>query len=212
MLQNHWFVCLLRDAKTLFLHQAHSQDRVVFMADEEKVRVETPEEEEKPVERKGLLKPLPTREQPKYTDSAGRPQPIVKLLGISMAEKRRDSVILILIPALVGIIDTTIFSYIFTHSLPFNATWVLFIPIIIAIPIGLTASGAGSALVGAFLGALFFFIFHIVFLSSPALIIPDLGLGPFVFNAIALSIVNFILVALSTLIGAAIGIILREFF
>ncbi|MGD9397255.1 MAG: hypothetical protein PVJ05_12560 [Candidatus Thorarchaeota archaeon] len=181
------------------------------MANEEKVRVETPEEEEKPVERKGLLKPLPTREEPKYTDKDGRPQPIVKLLGLSMPEKRRDLLILILIPALIGIIDTTLFSYVFTHTLPTDATYVFFIPIIIAIPIGLTASEAGNALMGGFLGAVFFFLFFVTFLSSPGLIIPDLGLGTFVFNAIALSIVYFVLVALATLFGTIIGVILREF-
>ncbi|MFX1560264.1 MAG: hypothetical protein ACFFBL_06735 [Promethearchaeota archaeon] len=181
------------------------------MAEEEKIRVETPEGEEKPEEKKGLLRPLPTREGPKHTDKDGRPQPIVSLLGISIPEKRRDLLMLIMIPALVGIIDTTLFSYVFTHSLPNNATYVFFIPIIIAIPIGLTASEAGSALVGSFLGAVFFFIFHIAFLSSPALMIPDLGLGTFVFNAIALSIVNFILVTVATLLGTVIGVILHEF-
>jgi len=181
------------------------------MANEEKVRLETPEEEEKPLERKGLLKPLPTREKPKYTDKDGRPQPIVKLLGLSMPEKRRDLFILILIPALVGIIDTTLFSYVFTHTLPNNANYVFFIPIIIAIPIGLTASEAGNALMGGFIGAVFFFLFFITFLSSPGLMVPDLGLGTFVFNAIALSIVYFVLVTLATLMGTVIGVVLREF-
>jgi len=182
------------------------------MADEEKIRVDTSEEDDKPEEKKGFLRPLPTREEPQYRKVAGRPQPIVKLLGVSMVEKRRDLLLLIMIPAFVGLIDTAIYSYVFTHGLPADTTYLFFVPIIIAIPIGLTASQAGNALVGGFLGAIFFLIFYITFLSSPGLIVPELGLATFVLNAIALSIVYFILVTVASLLGAVIGIILREFF
>ncbi len=43
-----------------------SQDSVVLMANEEKVRTETPEKEEVPEEKKGLLRPLPSVEKPRY--------------------------------------------------------------------------------------------------------------------------------------------------
>ena len=181
------------------------------MADEEKIRVETPEDDEKPEEKKGFLRPLPTREEPQYTDKDGRPQPIVKLFGISMPEKRRDLLMLLMIPAFVGLIDATLYSHIFTHHLPANATYVFFIPVIIAIPIGLTAPDAGRALVGGFFGALFYLLIYIIFLSSPALFVPELGIANLVINAIALSIVYFLLMTLATILGAVIGTILREF-
>ena len=70
------------------------------MANEEKYRVETPEEDEEPEEKKGFLRPLPTREEPRYIKKEGRPEPIIKLLGVSMREKRKDLLLLFLIPAL----------------------------------------------------------------------------------------------------------------
>ena len=182
------------------------------MADEEKYRVESPEEEYEPKEKTGLLRPLPQREEHSYLDKDGRPQPIVKLLGISMPEKRRDLLMLILIPALVGIIDTMIYSYIITNALESSATFLFFVPIIIAIPIGLTSAEAGKGLVGGFLGSLFFMIFLIVFLVSPGLVVPELGIGNFLASAILLSTAYFILIIVSTLLGAVIGIIIREFF
>ena len=181
------------------------------MANEEKYRVETPEEEEEVEEKKGLFKPLPTKEEPQYFDKAGRPQPIVRVLGFPMREKRKDLLLLFLIPALVGLIDTMIYSGIIINKLPDDATYLFFIPIFVAIPIGLTASEAGRSLVGGFLGALFFLLFLIIFLSSPGLIMPDLGLANFIFTALAFSIVFFIIVTLATFLGAAIGTILREF-
>jgi hypothetical protein len=181
------------------------------MANEEKYRVESPEEEE-PEEKKGLLKPLPERKEPRHRDKDGRPQPIVKVLGFSMPERRRDLLMLLLIPALVGLIDTAIYSYVITAELPSSAIFLFFIPAIIAVPIGLTASEAGNALIGGFLGALFFLIFLITFLTSPALLVPQLGVGTFLISAFAVSIAYFILMTLATLLGSVIGIILREFF
>lgn len=181
------------------------------MANEEKYRVETPEEDEEPEEKKGFLRPLPTREEPQYIKKEGRPEPIVKLLGVSMREKRKDLLLLFLIPALVGLIDTMIYSGIIINKLPDDATYLFFIPVFVAIPIGLTASEAGRSLIGGFLGALFFLLFLIIFLSSPGLILPDLGLANFIFTALAFSIVFFIIATLATFLGAAIGTILREF-
>jgi len=202
----------LRDAKTLFIDSAHSQNSVASMADEEKYRIETPEEEDKPVEKTGFLRPLPTREEIVYKDKDGRPQPMVRLLGLTIPEKRRDLLILILIPALVGLIDATIYSYVITHILESSATFLFFVPIIIGIPIGLTASQAGSAMVGGFLGSLFCMIFLITFLISPGLLLPEIGVGSFILGAFTLSTGYFILIIVSTLIGAVIGTIIKEFF
>ncbi|MBY8996341.1 MAG: hypothetical protein KGD60_01325 [Candidatus Thorarchaeota archaeon] len=206
------YLDLLRDAKTLFNDQTHSQDSVVLMANEEKYRTETPEEDEEPEEKKGLRRPLPTREEPKYIDKDGRPQPIVKLLGVRMREKRKDLLMLLLIPAFVGIIDTMIYSFVVTATWENSSTFLFFIPVIVAIPIGLTSADVGRALIGGFLGAMFFVIFFITFLSTPGILVPELGIGNFIISAIALSLAYFILMTTATLLGAVIGAIMREFF
>ncbi|MHA1948463.1 MAG: hypothetical protein ACXAAO_06120 [Candidatus Thorarchaeota archaeon] len=179
------------------------------MTDEEKYRVETPEEEVE--EKKGFFRPLPEKEKPKYVEKDGRPQPIVQLLGLSMREKTRDNVIMILIPALVGFINTTIYSLVITNQLENSGTFLFFIPILVAIPIGLTAAEAGQALMGAFFGAMFFLLFFVLFLSSPGIVVPELGIDQFLISAIMISIAYFILMVLATLLGAVIGIIVREF-
>jgi hypothetical protein len=182
------------------------------MANEEKYRIEAPEEEEEHEEKTGLMRPLPTVEQPMYIGKDGRPQPIVKVLGVSMPEKRKDNLMMLLIPALIGLIDATVCSFVVTARFENSATFLFFIPIIIAVPIGLTASEAGNALISGLLGAVFFLVFFIVFLSSPGIILPELGVGNFLVSAFAFSIAFFILMVLATLLGSVIGIIIREFF
>jgi len=180
------------------------------MADEEKVRTEAPEEE--PEEKKGLLRPLPEREEKKRVGKDGRPQPIVKLLGIPMSEKLRDRLLLVLIPALVAFMNTTIYSMIVTNQIVSDATYLFFLPIVVAIPIGLTAADAGRALTGGFFAAIFFMIFFIFFLVSPGVFIPELEVDQFIFSAFMISVGYFILIVVANLIGAVIGILLREFF
>lgn len=181
------------------------------MANEEKYRVEAPEEDQEPEEKKGLLRPLPMREEKVRLDKDGRPQPVVKLLGVSMFEKRKDQLIMILIPALVGLIDTSLFSFIFTAQIETTALTLFLIPMIIAIPIGLTASEAGTALVSGFFGGLFFILFHIIFLISPGLSLPELGIGNFLISAFGITTAYSILVIVATILGSIIGVILREF-
>ena len=147
----------------------------------------------------------------KYVDKDDRPQPIVKLLGFSMRERTRDKLLLVLIPALVGFMNTTIYSMIITNQLESAAMYLFFIPIIVAIPIGLTAADAGRALLGGFFGSIFFLLFFIVFLISPGILIPELGIDQFILSAFMISIGYFILIVVANLLGAVIGILLREF-
>jgi hypothetical protein len=179
------------------------------MSDDEKVRTEVPEEE--PEQKKGFYRPLPEKEEKKRVGKDGRPQPIVKLLGISMSERFRDRLMLILIPALVAFINTSLYSMIITNQIPSDAVYLFFIPIIIAIPIGLTAADAGRALTGGFFAAIFYLIFFIFFLVSPGVLNPELGVDQFLFSALMVSVGYFILVVVANLIGAVIGILLREF-
>jgi uncharacterized membrane protein YozB (DUF420 family) len=184
------------------------------MADQEKIRVETPEEEEEEEEdqKTGLFRPLPTRDERKYVRIGNRPQPIVKLLGISMPEKRKDLLILILIPALVALIDTTIFSFVVTGQVQNSVAFLFLLPTVAAIPIGLTSSEASNSLGGAFIADLFFLLFLVAFLSYPSFIVPTLGIGSTIVVSIGISIGYFILMILATFLGAIIGIIAHEFF
>jgi hypothetical protein len=179
------------------------------MSDDEKIRTETPDEE--PEEKKGFFRPLPKTEEKKRVGKNGRPQPIVKLLGVSMAERTRDRLMLILIPALVAFMNTSIYSMIVTNQFVSDATYLFFVPIIVAIPIGLTAADAGRALMGGFFASIFFLIFFIGFLVSPGILIPELGVDQFIFSAFLLTVGYFILIVVANLIGAVIGILLREF-
>ena len=181
------------------------------MADEEKIRVETIEDEEDTEHKKGLFRPLPTREEQKYVTVGDRPQPIVRVLGVSMREKRKDLLMLILIPALVALIDTTIYSFVITVQVQNSATFLFLLPAIAAIPIGLTSSEASNALVGAFIADLFFLLFLVSFLAIPGLFIPTIGIGGIIVSSIAISIGYFILVILATFLGSIIGIIMHEF-
>jgi hypothetical protein len=181
------------------------------MEDEEKLRIETPEEGEGEDQRKGLFRPLPTREEPKYVKAGDRPQPIVRVLGVSMSEKRKDLLMLILIPALVALIDTTIYSFVITYQVQNSPTFLFFLPAVAAIPIGLTSSEAGNSLIGAFVADMFFLVFLVTFLSYPGLLVPTLGIGSIIVSSIALSIGYFILVILATFLGSIIGMIMHEF-
>lgn len=182
------------------------------MADEEKIRTETPEEEEEGEDqRKGLFRPLPTREEPKYVKVGNRPEPIVRVLGVSMREKRKELLMLILIPALVALIDTTIYSFVITVQVQNSPTFLFLLPVIAAIPIGLTSPEASNSLLGAFITDVFFLLFLVTFLSYPGLFIPTIGIGGIIVSSIAISIGYFILVILATFLGSIIGIIMHEF-
>ncbi|MGQ4911043.1 MAG: hypothetical protein ACP6KW_02650 [Candidatus Thorarchaeota archaeon] len=179
------------------------------MASEDKIRTEEPEEREEP-EKKGLFRPLPETEK-RFSKGQGRPQPVVRLLGKEMYEKTRDNILLILMPLLVALINTAIYSAVTVRVLESSSTYLFFIPAVIALPIGLTAADTGKALIGGFLASIFFIVFYILFLSSPALVTPELGLISFLLSAVALSMVYFVMMILATLLGSVVGTILKEF-
>lgn len=180
------------------------------MADEEKYRVESPEEEEQE-EKKGFFRPLPTKEKQLKIVEGERPQPIVKLLGISMREKRRDLLLLILMPFLTALINTAIFSFVTVNMWEGSATYLFYIPTLAAIPIGLTVSETGPALIGGFLSAAFFMVLFVIFLMSPVILLPTLGASEFFISGIALTIGYIIFVIVASLLGSIIGTIMREF-
>jgi len=181
------------------------------MTDEEKYRLEEPEkdgavEEEK----KGLFRPLPKSEV-KTQVKDGKPQPVVKFLGISMYEKNRDILVILLMPMLTGLINSSIYSFVTLSLIPSSAEYLFYLPVLAAIPIGLVVAETGPALVSGFLSALFFFVFFILFLTTPALISPELGVANFLVSGIALSVGYFLFVVVAGLLGSVIGTIIREF-
>lgn len=179
------------------------------MADEEKFRLEEPEDDisEK---KKGFFRPLPESKQ-KTKIKDGKPQPVVKFLGISMYEKNRERLVIVLMPMLTAIINVTIYSYVTLSLWENNATFLFFLPVLAAIPIGLVVTETGPALIGGFLSSIFFFIFFIIFLTLPALMTPELGFTNFLISGIALSIAYFIMIIVAGLLGSVIGTIIREF-
>jgi hypothetical protein len=192
----------------VFIHPLRIMGSVAIMSEEDKYRVETPEEERD--EKKGLFRPLPEAEKP--PKKSDRPQPVVKLLGISMYEKNRDLVLLILMPILTAFINVTIFSFVTVRVLENSATYMFFIPVLTAIPIGMTIPETGRALIGGALASVFFLLIYVIFLAAPGLLVPGLGIGDFLVSAIALAVVPFILMMLATLLGSIVGTIIREFF
>ena len=180
------------------------------MADEEKYRVE-PQDTEEQEEKKGLFRPLPQTER-EYRSSVGkRPQPVVRLLGIPMYEKHRDVLVMLLMPILTGLIDTAIYSFVTISAVETSATYMFFLPALAAIPIGLVVSETGPALISGFLSAVFFMVFFAVFLASPGIMVPDLGIAGFILGGIALTVGSFIFLVVAGILGAVIGIIIREF-
>lgn len=181
------------------------------MADEEKFRLEDPEKEgERPVEKKGLFRPLPQSVQ-RTRVKDGKVQPIVKFLGISMYEKNRDLLVVILMPILTAIINVSIFSSVTLSLVERTATFLFFLPVVAAIPIGLVVAETGPALVGGFLSSIFFLIFFVAFLTTPAFFAPGLNFADLLISGIALSVAYYLFIVVAGLLGSVIGTILREF-
>ncbi len=180
------------------------------MEDESKFRVEAPEEEEK--EKKGLFRPLPETAPSPTVTIKGKVEPIVKLLGISMTEKRRDLIVMILMPLLVGLIDAAMYSEIMVLRIEAAAFYTFVIPMIAAIPVGLVVGRTSQSLIAALLTTLFFMAFLVLFLVSPALVWPAFDVGQFFLSGMVIAAVYVLLVVLASLMGALIGAVIREFF
>jgi hypothetical protein len=176
------------------------------MSDEEKYRTEPSRDDQS--EKTGLLRPLPTSP----TDIVlGKVHPVVKFLGVSLRESRRDFLVLFLIPFLVATIDTSVYVAVVIGMLEISPLYTFGVPAIAAITIGLTAPQMNRGLFGAILTALFFAIMFVVFLMSPALFVPGEDIGSFFVAGVSVTTVYFVLVIFASFIGCFIGIVIREF-
>ena len=200
---------ILRHAKTFSVTLSTSPS-VPKMDEETKIRTEAPDETDTE-EIIGIAKPLPVSPESIRKKTKGK-YPIVKFLGISMRENRRDLLIMILIPAIIGLADANIFSLVTLGVFPNTAVYIFVLPMLAAIPAGLVIRQSGRALFSAFVTSIFFILFYILFLSSPALFYPIFDMGTLIVSGGAFSIVFFIIGTVASLLGVLIGLLLREFF
>ncbi len=177
------------------------------MEDETKYRVEAPEEQE---EKKGFLRPLPESEELPHTYRRKKGA-ITKLLGITMYERTRDIIMLILMPSLAAIIDTNIYAMAIIDQAPNSVLLLFAVPMLAAVPIGLTAGKTSHALFGGIAVTLFFAIFLTLFFASPVFFVPDAPVGDFVVPGLILASVYSLLVVFGSLIGSLLGALAREF-
>ena len=128
-----------------------------------------------------------------------------------MYENQRELIVVILMPFLAALIDVGIFSFVEVNRLGSSSTYLFFLPAIAAIPIGLVVAETGKSLIGGFLCSIYFVIIYIVFLTTPALLSPNLEIGGFIIGGISFSIGYFVLVSVASILGSVIGTIIREF-
>ncbi len=182
------------------------------MDEESKYRVEKEDEElGGEQERKGFLRPLPEPEATPKTERRGKGA-VTKLLGITMYEKTRDALIILVMPLFVGLIDANLYALVIIDVLPDSTLYLFVIPAVAAIPVGLTAGKTSHGLFGGIICAIYFVIFLELFFITPAIMAPDAPFGEFFFAGLWLSFVYIFFVIFASLLGALIGAISREFF
>lgn len=179
--------------------------------DEERYRVEEPEEETE--EPKGFLRPLPKADEPaEVVQVGGKKVPIVNFLGFKMREDRRDLLVMFLIPIFTAIIDANMYSLVVVDILEESALYMFVVPILAAIPIGLVVSNTSRALFSALFAAVFFVFFFMLFLVSPVFIAPVYDPASFFISGLVVSSIYILFVILASLLGTLFGSIIREFF
>lgn len=179
------------------------------MDEETKYRVESADDDVEK-EKTGFLRPLPEpKQQPLRKGKKGA---ITTLLGFKMYERNRDILVLLLVPLMVGLIDANIFGLIIIDVLPDSVMYIFVLPLIAALPIGLLAGKTSHGLIGGILAGIFFVVWFMLFLISPAFIDPELLLGEFAVSGLVVSSIYFLFVVFGSLMGGLIGAVAREFF
>jgi hypothetical protein len=179
------------------------------MNEESKYRVEETDEGDRDEAVKGFLSPLP--EPIKRSHHKGS-QPIVKFFGLEMRESRRDWIVLLIMPMMAGIIDASLYALVIVDLLSDDIFYMFVIPLLVAIPIGLTVEYASKALLGGILSVVFFIIFLMLFLISPGFFAADLSPLDYAFTSLVFLAIYSLFIILASLLGTLIGIVLREFF
>jgi len=179
------------------------------MNEESKYRVEETDEGERDEAVKGFMSPLP---EPIKKSRDKRQQPIVKFFGIEMRESRRDWIVIILMPMMTGLIDAALYALVIVDLLAEDMFYMFAIPMLVAIPIGLTIEYSSRALLGGIFSVLFFVIFLMLFLVSPGFFAADLSPLDYAFTSLVFLAIYSLFIIFASLLGTLIGIIVREFF
>lgn len=136
---------------------------------------------------------------------------MVRFLFWTMPEDRRDLIVMLLMPLLIAVIDTAIFAAIVIDALPDTAVFMFYLPIALAIPIGMTVPQLKHTLISSILASIFFVILLILFLAVPGMLVPEIGIGEFIITGAFVAAVYFFFVLFASMLGSFIGIIFREF-
>ncbi len=179
------------------------------MNEETKYRVETPEDDDQE-EKKGFFRPLPVSTG--KVREMGVKGAITKFLGFTMYERKRDILVLLSMAIFGGLIDAYIFSLITIDFLPAEATFMFVLPIFAAIPVGLVAGKTSHAQFGGVLTGLFFVVFLLLYLLTPAFLAPDILIGEFFLSGMLVAMVYFLFVSFASLLGSLVGTLAREFY
>ncbi|MHA1771030.1 MAG: hypothetical protein ACTSYL_05545 [Candidatus Thorarchaeota archaeon] len=177
------------------------------MSDESRYRTESPLEDEDEERAKAFTRPLPREEKVIRRQGV----PMVRFLIWTMPEDRRDRIIMLLMPLLTAVTDTAIFAAIVIDALPDTAVYMFYIPIVLAIPIGMTVPQLKHTLISSILASIFFIILLILFLAVPGMLVPEVGIGEFVVTGAFVAAVYFFFVLFASMLGSFVGILLREF-
>ena len=180
------------------------------MDEEIKYRVESEEEVEEQ-EKKGFLRPLPQAEAAPLREKRKKGA-VTKLLGITMYEKNRDTLVLLLMPLFVGLIDANIYGLVVIDVLTDSVIYLFVIPAIAAIPVGLTVGKTSHGLFGGIICAIYFIIFLELFFITPAFMAPDAPFGEFIVAGLWINFVYMFFIVFASLLGGLIGAVAREFF
>jgi len=180
--------------------------------EETKYRVEEElEKQDEQQERKGFLRPLPEPIEKPVTERRKKGA-VTKLLGITMYEKNRDILVLLLMPLFVGLVDANVFALVIIDVLPNSTLFLFAIPAIAAIPVGLTAGRTSHGLFGGIVCVFYFMIFLELFFITPAIMAPDAPFAEFFLAGLWLNFVYIFFVVFASLLGGLIGAVAREFF
>ncbi|MCK4740246.1 MAG: hypothetical protein KAT22_01775 [Candidatus Thorarchaeota archaeon] len=183
--------------------------RVKKMDEDTKYRVEDPDQDEDA--QPGIMKPLPPAPEARRRGKK-RPVPMVQFLGKTMKETSRDNLLFIVVPLLVGLMDANIYSWIVISVLEQSSIYLIVLPVLAAIPIGLLMPSAGRAIGGSLLTVIFFAIFIMAFLVAPGFYTQSGDISEFLMSAALLTTVYIFMVAFASLLGSIVGMLLREFF
>ena len=177
--------------------------------DEEKYRVEPADEHEDRHVPSAFLRPLPEARDQAHTGRTGTPY--VRFFGREMPEYRRDLIVALLVPLFAALVDAAVVALVFIEVLDDNALYTFVVPLLAAVPLGLSQERMQFALLSAFLTVLYFGLLMVLFFVSPAFVVPGSNLVEYLTPAFVVSAVYGMFAVVASVLGAFLGMVIREF-